>query len=68
MQAIICDLFDVLFLPGDPTRHREYETRLGLPEHGLRQAMLHSNITLDYVKDVLLAPGIQIIWPRHSLY
>jgi HAD superfamily hydrolase (TIGR01509 family) len=42
VQAVICDLFDVLFLAGDPTRHREYETRLGLPERGLRQAMVRS--------------------------
>jgi HAD superfamily hydrolase (TIGR01509 family) len=40
IHAVICDLFDVLFLAGDHTRHREYEQRLGLPEHGLRQAML----------------------------
>ena len=44
MRAVICDLFDVLFLAGDPTRHREYETRLGLPERGLRQTMLRSPI------------------------
>lgn len=42
MRAVICDLFDVLFLAGDHTRHREYEQRLGLPEHGLRRAMLRS--------------------------
>jgi HAD superfamily hydrolase (TIGR01509 family) len=42
VRAVICDLFDVLFLAGDPTRHREYETRLGLPKRGLRQAMLRS--------------------------
>src|SRR5947208_1564502 len=39
-RAVICDLFDVLFLAGDHTRHQEYEQRLGLPERGLRQAML----------------------------
>lgn len=50
MQAVICDLFDVLFLPGDPTRHREYETRLGLPEHGLRQAMLRSPIFVQALR------------------
>jgi len=50
VQAVICDLFDVLFLPGDPTRHREYETRLGLPERGLRQAMLRSPIFVQALR------------------
>ena len=29
-----------------------------IPEGGLRQTMLHSNTRLDYVQDVLLAPGV----------
>jgi HAD superfamily hydrolase (TIGR01509 family) len=50
VQAVICDLFDVLFLAGDPTRHQEYETRLGLPEHGLRQAMKRSPIFVQALR------------------
>jgi epoxide hydrolase-like predicted phosphatase len=42
IKAVIFDLFDVLFLAEDFTQRRTYEQRMGLMEHGLLHAMLHS--------------------------
>ncbi len=42
IRAVISDLFDVLLLPGDMTRCREYEQRMNLPEGGFLQMMLRS--------------------------
>lgn len=42
IRAVIFDLFDVLIYARNLTERSAYETRLGLPENGLEQAMFRS--------------------------
>jgi epoxide hydrolase-like predicted phosphatase len=42
IRAVIFDLFDVLIYARNLTERNAYETRLGLPENGLEQAMFRS--------------------------
>jgi hypothetical protein len=43
IQAIIFDLFDVLFCTENLSERRAYEVKIGLPENGLEQAMFQSS-------------------------
>ena len=42
IRAVVFDLFDVLIYARNLTERNAYETRLGLPENGLEQAMFRS--------------------------
>ncbi len=81
IRAVIFDLFDVLLCAGDLTARHTYETRLGLSENGLEQAMLRSpqfreaiggrvgesELWRDVARRIGVDPALLICWLRGNI-